>query len=317
MANLESYIAIHGYASLDNITPEFFKEIVYQLGMYKKYPEIRPRYIDEGNLKLIEAELRLIVMERFKSLAPLYYFNENGSKIFVPSKTPDQNLITKFFSNLLSKKDYSEQVVEGVGLHIITTNYDFIPEAILDAIYGSDGSFLFNSYRGITSSRISGLENQKVILEHWLVNNLFKINGGFEIFQTQEGFEIDYRKKDISDIRRNPPQIMLPSKEQDYTQVYFKAIFPKIVRLLQESKILVIVGYSLPEEDALIRFLIRQFAEDNTDGYKKILFYVDLLSEEEQRRKVESIFPHSGERNRLNLVPFSGSFSNWVKLVKI
>jgi hypothetical protein len=33
------------------------------------------------------------------------------------------------------------------------------------------------------------------------------------------------------------------------------------------------VGYSLPEEDTLLRLLLRQFAEENVDGSEKIIFY--------------------------------------------
>jgi hypothetical protein len=36
---------------------------------------------------------------------------------------------------------------------------------------------------------------------------------------------------------------------------------------------LVIVGYSLPPDDALIRFFIRQFAEEQEDGHGKVVFY--------------------------------------------
>lgn len=67
----------------------------------------------------------------------------------------------------------------------------------------------------------------------------------------------------------------MPSKEQNYANLYFSSIFPKAVRLLQESDVLVIVGYSLSEEDALLRFLIRQFAEDLRDAHGKSIFYVD------------------------------------------
>lgn len=35
---------------------------------------------------------------------------------------------------------------------------------------------------------------------------------------------------------------MLPSHEQDYQQKYFQTNFPKAIRLLQESIVLVIVG---------------------------------------------------------------------------
>jgi hypothetical protein len=108
---------------------------------------------------------------------------------------------------------------------------------------------------------------------------------------------------------------MLPSNEQDYTQEYFKALFPKSIRLLQESKVLVVVGYSLPEEDALIRFLIKQFAEDRTDGDNKEIFYIDLSKESEQLEKVAGVFPHCDELRGLKIIPFSGSFNEWVKSV--
>ena len=106
---------------------------------------------------------------------------------------------------------------------------------------------------------------------------------------------------------------MLPSNEQDYTQNYFKSIFPKAIRLLQESRILVIVGYSLPEEDALLRFLVKQFAEDRADGDEKLVFYIDLASEYEQRSRITSVFPHSEEGRGLKCIPFSGSFVDWIK----
>ena len=64
----------------------------------------------------------------------------------------------------------------------------------------------------------------------------------------------------------------MPSKEQNYIDPYLSSSFPKAVRLLHESDVLVIVGYSLSEEDALLRFLIRQFAEDLRDVHGKSIF---------------------------------------------
>ena len=43
---------------------------------------------------------------------------------------------------------------------------------------------------------------------------------------------------------------------------------------------LVIVGYSLSEEDALLRFLVRQFAEDLRDASGKYIFYIDYTKPE-------------------------------------
>jgi hypothetical protein len=66
---LEEFLASNNYQTLGlTITPSLFKDIIYQLGMLKKYPSIRPRYIDEYNLGIIEAELRSLVQEKFKKL---------------------------------------------------------------------------------------------------------------------------------------------------------------------------------------------------------------------------------------------------------
>lgn len=311
---LGQYLCTHGYNELDDITPDLFKEIIYQLGMYKKYPEIRPRYIDDGNVKIIEAELRALVYEKFKNTAPVYYFDEEQQKITISHElSEDQRTIISFFSQLMHEGDGSQGVSEGIRTHIITTNYDCIPEAILDCGCASDDSFLLYTYRGITPNKICGLDNPVVVHDNWLVNTLIKINGGLEVFENSLGYEFDYTEKNATDIAFNPPQIMLPSKEQDYTQRYFKALFPKAIRLLQESKILVIIGYSLPEEDALLRFLTKQFAEDRADGDQKLIFYVDLASEHDQKFRISSVFPHSEEHRGLKCIPYSGSFVEWVK----
>ncbi|TAE53737.1 MAG: hypothetical protein EAZ89_07175, partial [Bacteroidetes bacterium] len=101
---------------------------------------------------------------------------------------------------------------------------------------------------------------------------------------------------------------------QDYTGAYFQTIFPKAVRILQESQILVIVGYSLSDEDALIRLLLRQFAEENVDATEKALFFIDRMSESEQMEKLQSVFPYLGtSQNRYHIYPYSGDFTDWVK----
>ena len=104
---------------------------------------------------------------------------------------------------------------------------------------------------------------------------------------------------------------MLASREQDYTQTYFRAMFPKVIRLLHETRVLVVVGYSLPEEDALLRLIIRQFAEDRADGSRKLLFYIDMSSTTAQEQKVNGVFPHVSDIKGLTVLPYSGSFATW------
>lgn len=310
---LFGFLTTHGLDGSLDLTPELLKQLVYQLGMYKKYPEIRPRYIDEGNISLIEAELRKLVISKFAEIAPLYYFDENIGKVKINHPLNDeQKSIITFFSNIQEQSTGSEGLAEGIRLNFLTTNYDLIIEAILDyTLSEGDSSFLY-TYRGLTPNKICGVEDLNLVHDNYLCNNLLKINGGFEIFKSNTGYSFDYRESILKNCGNNPPQIMLPSFEQDYTQDYFKAIFPKAIRLLQESAVLVLIGYSLPEEDALLRFLIKQFAEDKEDARNKIIFYIDMMTEDEQLKRLRSVFPYSENYPNFNIITYSGSFNDWL-----
>jgi hypothetical protein len=160
-------------------------------------------------------------------------------------------------------------------------------------------------------AEIEGLPPAKVMHDHWLVRQLIKINGGFEILRSGDGFEFNYENRKPDEIAARPPVVMLPSREQDYRDPYFQAVFPKAVRLLRETTVLVIVGYSLPEDDALMRFIIRQFAEEPEDGRNKVIFYVDPTPEDAKLGKLETVFPHRRGRNPA-VVPFNGTFNEFV-----
>ncbi|MEO2072960.1 MAG: SIR2 family protein [Zunongwangia sp.] len=305
-----------GYSDLKSIGFNEFKEIAYQISMQKKYPSLRRRYIDEYNLQIIENEISSIITKRFNKLIPLNYI-ENASKKLELEKSPNQNQknIVSFFSWLESHTTGdTDQIPEGLRINFITTNYDFLIESILDETLGSDDTHLIYAYRGFTPKSTNKAKTPTTIHRHWLVQNLIKLNGGFEIFGSDEkGFNVDYTNKTARELNRNAPILILPNREQDYTGKYFQTIFPKAVRTLQETKILVIVGYSIPDEDALIRLLLRQFAEENVDGTEKVIFFIDLMNEEEQIRKLESVFPyHKMARRRYNIIPFKGTFNDWI-----
>tara|TARA_R110002012_G_C11576536_1_gene604921 strand:+ start:100 stop:1269 length:1170 start_codon:yes stop_codon:yes gene_type:complete len=312
---LEFLLSI-GYTDLSNIQFKEFKEIAYQISMQKKYPSLRRRYIDEYNLEIIENEISSIITKRFNKLVPINYI-ENASHKLKLEQNPTQNQkkIVSFFYWLESHTTGdTDQIPEGLRVNFITTNYDFLIESILDETLGEDDTHLIYAYRGFTPKTTNKVKTPTTIHRHWLVQNLIKLNGGFEIFgSNDQGFVVDYTKKTARDLDHNAPTLILPNREQDYTGKYFQTIFPKAVRTLQESKILVIVGYSIPEEDALIRLLLRQFAEENVDGTEKVIFFIDLMDEQTQIKKLESIFPyHKRARNRYNIIPFEGTFIDWI-----
>ncbi len=309
---LEEFLTLNNYSTFKlDIDASMFKDIVYQISMMKKYPDMRPRYIDDQNLEQVEKHLRFMIRKKFEATAPLYFEQEEKLKL-QGKPTAEQSKILNFFRRMEKAGDGSQGLPEGLRANYLTTNYDFVIEAILDAAVGEDDSYRLYKYRGITPTRYSGRIPETTVHDHWMTGNLLKINGGFEIFKTSEGFEFDYREpRDDRMLRENPPQLMLASREQDYTQAYFRAMFPKVVRLLQETRVLVVVGYSLPEEDALLRLILRQFAEDRADGSRKAVFYIDRSSKSDQLAKVKGVFPHSDDRKGLSVFPYSGSFANW------
>jgi hypothetical protein len=312
---LEEFLVSNNYRANIDLTATIFKDIVYQIGMMRKYPHIRPRYIDDQNLDVVERHLRYLVRKKFEATAPLYY--EVGQKLrFDKPPTLEQQFILDFFGLIQKSGDGSDIVAQGLRANYVTTNYDYVIEGILDNCISDDDTYALYTYRGITPARYCGRSPYTTVHDNWLVSNLLKINGGFEVFSNNGNFEFDYTSnRTDAQLRVEPPQLMLASREQDYTQKYFHSLFPKVIRLLQETRILIIVGYSLPEEDALIRLIIKQFAEDRADGDQKVLFYVDRSTEAEQQDKINSVFPHVSEMRGLTLIPYSGSFANWCREV--
>ena len=291
----------------DNISYEQFRQIVYELDMYERYPDIRPRYIDDQNLRLFRAALKSAVVRRYAQITNLNYFDPQSQKSLCSNPTQAQQDIIGLFDYLLKREDGSELLIEGIRTHFVTTNYDFVIETILDCfLRGEDYLYLY-TYRGFTPARVGNEPNIKPVHDHRLTWHLLKINGGFEILPRGENYLLDYSRRNPSDIFNHPPVLMLPSREQNYDDPYFRTIFPKVVRLLRETKILVLVGYSFPEDDALIRFILRQFAEAPEDGRGKYIFYIDPCSDRKKREAIVQVFPMI-EKRVPKLYTFKGGF---------
>ncbi len=193
----------------------------------------------------------------------------------------------------------------------MTTNYDYVIETILDNTLGSDDSLFLYTYRGFTPKRVVDDPNMAPVHEHWIAQHLLKINGGFEILREGEGYVLDYGKRSSDAVTADPPILMLASREQDYSDPYFKTVFPKVVRLMRDTAVLVIVGYSLPQDDALIRFLLRQFAEEPEDGRGKVVFYIGPGTDQEKRDVLQQVFPSMGSYGTPHLVTYNHGFDKF------
>lgn len=167
--------------------------------------------------------------------------------------------------------------------------------------------FLY-TYRGFTPIQVVNEPNMAPVHEHWLVQHLLKINGGFEILRRGDDYILDYSSRSPAQIILDPPILMLASREQDYSDPYFKTVFPKVVRLMRDTAVLVIVGYSLPADDALIRFFIRQFAEEPEDGRGKVVFYIGPGNDQEKRAVLEEVFPSMEREDAPMLITYNSGF---------
>ena len=303
---------IFGKESFRSIRPNELRRIVYQLDMYEKYPEIRSRYVDEQNVRMFHASLRSAVVRRYAELADLDYFDVESGKFAASSEpTDNQRSIMDLIRFLMDCGDGSEMVSEGIRTHFITTNYDFVIEAIVDNVLGADDSVFLYTYRGFTPKRIAHSENPQPLHDHWLVWNVLKINGGFEILQDDGGYVLDYRCRTEAEVKKRPPVLMLPSREQNYEHPYFQQVFPKAVRLLRETTVLLVIGYSFPKDDALLRFILRQFSEEIEDGRNKCIFLIDPSAEDLAERRVPSVFSSTASGDWNMIVPYIGSFGEF------
>jgi hypothetical protein len=288
MAFAATFYEIFGIEPTEDVAPSQLRQIVYRLDMYEKYPDLRSRYIDDQNIRMLRAALRNAVWKNFDKLSKLNYIDADTQKFPLADPSSAQRDILEFF-DYLRKRATGGLITEGLRPQFVTTNYDFVIETILDNCEGPDDTLFHYTYRGLTPSSVQPVSHQVVIHGHSLVQHLLKLNGGFEILPNPlDGYSLHYGKRSNDEIAQTPPVLILPSREQDYTDPYFRAIFPKTVRLMRDSTILVLVGYSLPEDDALIRFILRQFAEEQEDGLNKYIFYVDLAA---KRPRLVEVFP--------------------------
>jgi hypothetical protein len=313
---------INFYTDDSRIDRAAFLDIVYQVGMLRKYPPIRHRYVDDYRLALIERELRLLVYRKFAACAPPPRLSPHGLS-FEAAMTDEQAAIQSFFGALARHAilaDPAKRSSARVRLNFLTTNYDFVIEALVDSATRGKGRARASIasralYRGFTPTTYCGHAEVEDIMRPRASGHLLKLNGGFEIFRAGGEFEIDYRPRSDAVLAANPPEIILPSRAQDYDLPYFQGLFPKAVRLLQESRIAVLVGYGFPDEDALLRLLLRQFAEAPADGRQRELYYIDLEDERTQQARVKTVFPHANGTSGLAVIPYQGTFGQWCKAV--
>lgn len=236
---------------------EYFSSLKFHLDAFKRYPSLMPHNLDETIIDEFEDEIRGFIVQRFADKVGEDELNINAKSNL------NQDLI-RVFEKL--SKDIKH-------LTFISTNYDYIIEKIFNSIEGA------NLNRGIVnreSFKAKSWEKSSI--------SLFKINGGFEVYKDTNGFYLDYKSN-------ASPNIILPSKDQNYDSKYYKSMFLKSAGRLREASKLVFVGYSLPVEDHTIRFLLKNFVDCESRSKEVYVINRDLNSALKVCEKVGQLFP--------------------------
>lgn len=262
----------------------YFKEIKFHLDIFKRYPSLMPNYLDSTLIIALEKEMKSFIKSRFIETV--------GEKELELKSTSDKNhRFIPFFDKLLKI---------GVKTSFVTTNYDFIIEKILINM-----SMDIHLNKGvIDQAKFDSKEWHKVKVD------LFKINGGFEVFKDPSGlFYLDYNEKEKS------PNIILPSPEQNYDDKYFKSVFVKSANKLRESNTLVFIGYSLPVEDHTISFLLKNFTDTHREDKEVIIIGRSLSSAQSIHEKASKLFPSIHEKD--GIYSCDGSFDDVIEKFNI
>lgn len=312
--NLQHLIHVIGWEDYRHLDFERFKNLRYVLDMQVRYPDIRNRYFDDQNLRLSINELRTLVMRRFTAACDIHNVDDDTLRFTSPYDSDGQRAIVRLFAALEDRASSANLGANWPLYHFLTTNYDFTIETILEHVYRQNAPVFGRLYRGVTPQRICG----GTIWEHLprtVDRNVIKINGGFEILPTAQGFDFEYRQRSDAEIRQEPPLLILPSQVQDYDEPYFHQVFPKAVRLLRETDVLVIVGYSMPQEDSLVRFILRQLAESPFDATGKHVFVIDTKNHATIKSRLEEMFFYLPRTGWPREHYFSGRFEDFCQRV--
>ncbi|MEZ8224606.1 SIR2 family protein [Vibrio splendidus] len=259
---------------------DYFTEIKFCLDKFRRYPSLLPNYLDSSLICAFEDEMKAFIRDRFKVMVGVSEFNPK-------TKTNENKNIKRLFNKIYDTN-------KNIGF--ISTNYDFI----IEKIYHESEELQFS--RGI-------IERDKFNNKNWCSNKvpLYKLNGGFELYEDSDGFYLDYKE------RKKTPHIILPSKEQNYDSKYYKSTFIKSANLLRQSEILVFIGYSLPIEDHTIQFLLKMFIDSHNTNKEIFIVSRSGASALDLAKKVSQLFPSIFDNDGIKAV--DGSLEDIAKLI--
>lgn len=256
-----------------------FKSFKHTMDIYRRYPSLLPSHLDKQTLDIFEHQIKLFIKNKFTRSLP-------SSECHLLTKgtlKKSKNQIINFFKKLN----------ESTSIDIITTNYDIVIDKVLKKAFPEKTilrGFPVHINNELQCPKKGGI-------------GLYKLNGGFEVIEHGETFSIDYNSLTNDKI---PPNIILPSNEQDYSNKYFKNAFIKSSGQLRHADILIFVGYSFPEEDYIIQFLLKTFLDSEHNEKETVIVSRSEEDAIECHERACNVFRELNEKS--GLYYFKGSF---------
>lgn len=228
----------------NNLKAQVFRTFKYTIDVYRRYPSLLPSHLDKYSLDIIECDIKKYIKNKFFKKV-----GEKESTLKVSGKiSKEKKAIINFFDSLSDASNIS----------FITTNYDLVADRILAN---------HKLKKTITRGFPVRIDN-KLMCPKSDGFGLLKINGGFEVVAENSNFTIDYS----SVLKESTiPNIILPSNEQNYDDKYFKTSFIKSSNQLRNANVLIFIGYSFPDEDNIVRFLLQSFLDGNNKNKETII----------------------------------------------
>ncbi|MEY0430379.1 SIR2 family protein [Providencia rettgeri] len=268
----------------DNSEP--FKLFKYNIDIYKRYPSLLPSHLDGHTVSMLEDDVKIYIKNKFKEMV-----GEDNFCFKINALSDTQNHIVDFF----------EEMQKLESLDIITTNYDVVIDNILNRLKGK---------RSIIRGVPVFIDGKHKCPQSGGIG-LYKLNGGFEVIEDGNKFRIDY---DSILNEKVAPNIILPSKEQNYSDKYFKNVFIKSSSQLRNADIIIFIGYSFPKEDLIINFLLKSFLDSTNKDKEIIIMSRNSDSAKKYREKAISIFKELYEIGALHYL--DASFTDMCKNIK-
>lgn len=256
-----------------------FKSFKYNLDVYRRYPSLLPSHLDKQTLDYFERQVKNYIKNKFVRLLPLSEFKLDSKGAARKHKED----IIRFFNKLGAAN----------SLDIITTNYDIVIDKVLkfsNPIRTQLRGFPIHINNEVTCPKKGGV-------------GLYKLNGGFEVIAEGDGFKIDYDSLNDTD---SCPNIILPSNDQNYSDKYFKNAFVKSSGQLRQADVLIFIGYSFPEEDYIIQFLLKSFLDADNKEKETIIVSRNEKSALECHERACRLFTELNDKS--GLYYYKGSF---------